>query len=71
MSLVSSVIYYKCDYCGNKITTKKGAYTDSSGLDNKDYDMCSNECLKKHKEYLKSKGINYNKHKKFITEFFI
>ncbi len=47
--------YYQCDYCTTRSDSKNGLkYTDNSGLNNKCYDMCSDECLQKHANFLET-----------------
>jgi hypothetical protein len=74
MSKVIPEPYYFCDYCGKKFNDYHDIkYTDSSGLNNQDYDMCSDECLKKHIQYLKeiAKGDKLSKEefKEYLEEF--
>jgi len=59
--------YYVCDYCGKKADSyKEFKYTDNSGLNDKCYDICSDECFEKHKRFLarlysrKPKHLNFD-----------
>lgn len=63
--------YFICDYCRKEMNVIGVGYTDISGLNNKSYDMCSDECLKKHKKFLKDSNIDYKEHKQFIRSFFV
>lgn len=47
-------VYYVCDYCGKESPTDNFKYCDNSGLDNKCFDICSDECNEKHITYVKS-----------------
>lgn len=60
--------YYICDYCKKKSDYPNFKYTDNSGLDNKCYDMCSDECKSKHIEYLNS-TIPANELQKYINDW--
>lgn len=54
MSKVIPEPYYICDYCGKNFSDCDDIkYTDNSGLDEQVYDICSDECLSKHVQYLK------------------
>ena len=58
--------YYVCDYCMKRSDYGNFKYTDNSGLNNKCYDMCSDKCYEKHKEFL----IRiYNEKPKYMMDF--
>jgi hypothetical protein len=74
MSKVTPDPYYICDYCGKKFNDYRDIkYTDSSGLNDQDYDMCSDECLDKHIRYLKKIAkedeLSEEEFKEYIEEF--
>lgn len=62
--------YYICDYCKEKMFLGNNGYTDYSGLKGT-IDICSDECLDKHKKVLKEEEIDIEKHcKEYIGSFF-
>ena len=63
MSTVRPSHYYKCDYCTSVSPRANFKYSDNSGLNNQDYDMCSDECLEKHIAFLRN--LRKNEPRKF------
>lgn len=63
--------YYVCDYCGSEInyTNKSFAYTDNSGYKNKVFDMCSEDCLNDHLEYIQNEILKENIEEKTLQEY--
>lgn len=61
--------YYKCDYCDSRSDYENGLkYTDNSGLNNKCYDMCSDECYAKHLSFLRNEVYAPNSRYEFATD---
>jgi hypothetical protein len=63
--------YYACDYCAEEIdnTNKSFAYTDNSGYRSKTFDLCCNDCLNDHLEYIQNEIDKGNIEEKTIEEY--
>jgi hypothetical protein len=52
---------YKCDYCNVEKDSYQEMYaSDNSGLNNKNYDMCNEECYHKHYSMLQEYYKDYD-----------
>lgn len=62
--------YYACDYCETEIdkNNKAKAYTDNMKYLNKTFDICGEECLKKHLNYIEKNFIKVENIEERIDE---
>lgn len=63
--------WYACDYCNAEIDgiNRIKAYTDNSGYMNKTFDMCCDDCLNKHLDYIQNEIDKGNIEEKTVEEY--